>query len=147
MEGPPWSFAYDGTITDVDGLRAALDPLWMVQSSLGIAGDLIFVHVLRHLAHVGPQISADLAMIRATRGMRLARTLGTLAFVCSDGTALYAFALGAPLALARLGGAIAIGSPELIPRHAVLEEVSSGELVLLQREPLQGWCVLVAPDR
>jgi hypothetical protein len=145
MEGPPWSFVYDGTITNLDGLRAALDPVWVVHDSLGRAGDLIFVHVLKHLARVGPHASADSAMVRATRGLRLARALGTLAFVCSDGSSLYAFGLGGPLALTRLGDAIAVGSRELLPRDAEVDRVASGELVVLRREPLCQWSVLVAP--
>jgi hypothetical protein len=147
MESSAWAFVYRGTITDADALRAALDPTWTVNAALATVGDLVFVHLLTHLASVGPRTSSDLAMIRAAQGLGLARALGALAFVCSDGRRLYAYGLGTQLALSRVTGAVVVGSPDLVPESATIETVISGELVSLWREPLSKWSVLVTPDR
>jgi hypothetical protein len=146
MEGSPWAFVYEGTITDPGALRAALDPTWIAYGPLETAGDFLFVHLLKCLALVGPHVSSDLAMIRATYGLRAAQALGVFAFVCSDGASLYAYASGRRLTLARLGETILVGSPELVPTRGTVETVRSGELVSLWREPLRRWSVLVTPD-
>jgi len=86
-------------------------------------------------------------MVRATCALWPARGLGGLAFVCSDGRALYAYALGRSLALAHLQGAVVVCSPELVPDDLTIETVISGELVSLSREPLRRWSVLVTPDQ
>lgn len=147
MEGSPWAFVYEGTIADADALRAALDPSWVVYGALETPGDFVFVHLLKYLAQVGPFVSTDLAMVRATCGLWRARALGALAFVCSDGRSLYAYALGRSLALAHLRGAVVVGSPEMLPEDVTTETIVSGELVSLWREPLRRWSVLVTPDQ
>jgi hypothetical protein len=147
MEGVPWAFVYDGTITDVDALGAILGSAWLVQGALKTAGDLIFTHVLTHLAGVGNGLSSDAAMVHAAHGLRGARALGTFAFVCSDGRTVYAYALGRGLALTRSGAALVVGSPELVPREGIVETISSGALVLLSHELTRPWSFLVTPDR
>jgi len=143
MEGNPWVFTYEGTISDGEAMRAAIDPAWIVYGPLQKPGDYLFVHLLKHLARVGPFVSSDLAMIRATSELWLAGTLGELAFVCSDGNKMYAYALGRSLAVAHLRGAVVVGTPDLLPEGVTIETVISGELVSIGREPLRRWSVLV----
>ena len=138
----PWIFVYEGTITAGDALCAALDPGWVVSPGLSRRpGTMVFAHFITYLADVGGRVSADAAMARATRDLRRARTLGSAAFLCSNGSNLYAYAAGRPLRVSNVIDAIVVGSPELMPDAQGTQDVPDASLVALQKRPQLGWAI------
>lgn len=143
----PWVFVYEGTIAKGDALCAALDPGWVVSPGLlRRPGTMIFAHFITHFASVGRTLTAHSAMAKATDDLRRARSLGSAAFLCSDGSNLYAYAWGRPLCVSNVVGAIVVGSPEVMPASHATQHVPNDSLVALQREPQLGWALVQRDD-
>ena len=141
-----WFFIYEGGIEDVDALCAALEPKWFVRGGYPEdSGKLIFAHVMTNLAEVDSTL-ADQAMARVAIDLHRARSLGPAAFLCSNGTKLYAYAAGHPLLFSNSADAILIGSSEVLPRGPTTRELSDGSLVALARSPQLGWSILAEPS-
>jgi hypothetical protein len=80
-------------------------------------------------------------MAKAVSDLRRARLLGSAAFICSNGSRLYAYATGRPLRVSHGVGAIVVGSPEIMPDAQSTQDVPDGSLVVLEREPQLGWSI------
>lgn len=140
MHTARWVFVYEGSIGDVDALRAALDPAWAPHSALRSPGDLVCTHLLTYLASLGMQSSDEVALKHATRGLERAKRLGASAFVCSDGDTMYAYSIGGmPLFLSNVSDAIVVGTPEVVPDVVGVRPIPIGTLLSLTRSPQLGW--------
>jgi hypothetical protein len=146
MQAASWVFAYEGTIEDMDALRAALDPEWVPRIALRTPGDVVCIYLLTYLAGLGAQSSDENALRDATKRLERAGRLGSAAFLCSDGEVLYAYSIGLPLVLSNLADAIVVSAPELASVGAGGQSVSNATLLSLARIPQLGWSMAQAKD-
>jgi glutamine amidotransferase len=154
-----WVFAHNGTVEDLDHLRAlaAHDRLVAVQGQTD--SEILFAFLLgrldRHkVGHSGPQILTDAAISGAVRDLSRRPTLGSLTFLLSDGRVLYAYRHGRPLFLldrhgtSRTGAAAGLNSI-LVASEPVTEEpwrpIPERALVCAWRRRTLGWASLSGP--
>ncbi len=91
---------YYGTL-DAAALADVLDRTAAAASVLGAEG-VILVHIVRYRA--SEALTTEAAFATVAYDLRRARRLSSAAFVCSDGHAIYAFAMGLSLRIARARG-------------------------------------------
>jgi hypothetical protein len=142
----PSAFAYEGTIDDAYALQTSLDPTWAATTALRTPGDLIFAHVFSCMAGIGALYASDVALAHASRGIWRARSLGSASFLYCDGNNLYAYAVGLPLVLMNVAGAIVVGSPEVVPSGAATRSIPNGAVVSMSRRPYLGWSTTVIAE-
>ncbi|WP_394842312.1 hypothetical protein LZC95_35215 [Pendulispora brunnea] len=146
LQTSSWHFAYEGAIGDGDALRRALDPMWCPPDvPPNGPGELIFALILSHIVREGAAITADVAMAKAAADLHRARSLGPVAFICANGTNLYAYSFGRKLAFKNVPEAIVVGSPEVLAEGPTTRRLQDGALVVLAKRPHLGWAILAHP--
>ena len=143
-----WFFIYEGTIVNVDALCAAIHPTWLVRGGhTQSATSLLFAHLMARLAEADSDSDAatDEAMRAAAADLHRAGSLGSAAFLCSNGARLYAYAAGHRLVVSSVADAILVGSPEVLPPRSTTRELSDGSMVSVAKLPQLGWSILAEP--
>jgi predicted glutamine amidotransferase len=167
----PWVFAHNGTIQDLDWVRAQTSPSRLEALRGETDSELLFAFLLSRLdadrvAHGGDGGATDRALVRALSELTSRPTLGACTFLLSDGDKLYAHRSGRTLFLLERvpGDAVRIEreshetgarvetawSPA---RHAVLvaseritdepwQPVDEGTLLRVDRRPVPRWTEL-----
>lgn len=105
------------------------------------AGEVIVRQLIRYLS--SSALSTDAALANVAFDLRRARALGEVAFVCSDGASVYAYAMGCSLNVARREGAIVIGTADALPTAKEVREMPSETMIVCRREPVLRWSVLL----
>jgi hypothetical protein len=105
------------------------------------AGEVIVRHLIRYLS--SRALSTDAALANVAFDLRRARELGEVAFVCSDGASVYAYAMGCSLNVARRERAIVIGTADVLPLATDVREMPSETMIVCRREPVLCWSVLL----
>ena len=102
-----WVFAHNGTIEDVDHLRAAASPGRLAEIQGTTDSEVFFAYLLTHLDAVGAAgdersrttTDADAALARAVTDVASRSTFGACNFLLANGETLYAFRKGRTLHL------------------------------------------------
>jgi hypothetical protein len=137
MRASPWLFVYEGTIADTNGLCVALDTAWFVRRGERCGpGELIFRHIMSYLPAIERPSTRGVAMTAITEDLHRLRALGTLSFLCSNGSSLYAYASGRALAFSNDADAMWVGSPGTVSPEPTAEQLPDGVLLALT-EPCQ----------
>ncbi len=102
----PWVFAHNGTIEEVDRLRAAASPRRLAEVEGTTDSEVFFAYLLTQLDAVGAggatavdSPTVDDALTRAVTLVASRPTFGACNFLMSDGQTLYAFRQGRTLHL------------------------------------------------
>jgi len=100
----PWVFAHNGTIEDLGHLRALVAPDRLSTLRGQTDSEILFAFLLGRLdqhglGDGGLQILTDAALSCAINDLSRRTALGSLNFLLSDGTVLYAYRHGRPLFL------------------------------------------------
>jgi predicted glutamine amidotransferase len=137
----PWVFAHNGTIEDLDHLRAQASPRRRAAITGTTDSELFFAYVLTQLdkanAHAAPD-AADEVIAQIAGDLAEHATIGACNFLLSDGERLYAYRQGRTLFLLERG-----------PRDAVVARRASPETGAVIETP---WTrrrhgVLIASER
>ncbi|WP_394841973.1 class II glutamine amidotransferase [Pendulispora brunnea] len=132
MRSSPWLFVYEGSITDTEALCGALDVMWFVRrSSLRAPSELIFRHIMAYLPAIETPSMRGAAMACITEDLHRVRSLGTLSFLCSNGSSLYAYASGRALAFSNDADAMWVGSPGTVSPEPTVEQLPDGVFLAL----------------
>ena len=131
---------YYGTL-DAAALADVLDRTAAAASVLGAEG-VILVHIVRYRA--SEALTTEAAFATVAYDLRRARRLSSSAFVCSDGHAIYAFAMGLSLRIARArAGAIVVGTPDAVQFGRGVQALPDESLVACKRTPSLRWSVIL----
>jgi glutamine amidotransferase len=162
-----WVFAHNGTIKDIDFLRARASAARKDAIRGQTDSELLFAYLLTRLDEAGvadaaPSAVTDRVVKDAVREVRARADFGSCNFLLSDSTATYAHRFGRSLFLLERGPAdavrvkressegVVVQTPWSQRRHAVLvaserltdepwEELSDGMLLRVDRYPLPRW--------
>jgi hypothetical protein len=121
------------------GLRLGFGAAFAYEPSLGAPADPLFADVASHIAGTGSLGAPDVAFAQATRGVCRALGPGAASFLYADSDRLYAYAIGLPLVVGHLPGALVVGSPDLAPAGSSVFRVPSGALLSMAVRPQLRW--------
>jgi glutamine amidotransferase len=154
-----WVFAHNGTIDGVEHVRAMVAPDRLAALRGQTDSEILFAFLLgrlhRHgVGQGGLQILTDAALSAAVADLSRRPALGSLNFLLSDGTVLYAYRHGRPLflleraALDRSGTGRRLGSI-LVASEPITEEpwrpIPEGALLCVWRGGEVGWASVWGP--
>jgi glutamine amidotransferase len=162
-----WVFAHNGTIKDLEFLRAHASPRRLREVRGQTDSELFFAFLLTrldesHLADQEPTADTDAVLKAAVREVRARPDFGAFNFLLADATCTYAHRFGRSLFLLERGpgdvvrvlresrDGVIVQTPWSQRRHAVLiasekltdepwEEVGEGMLLRVDRRPLPRW--------
>ena len=99
FESDGWVFAHNGTIEEVDRLRAGTSPERLAGVKGSTDSEMFFAFLLTHLDSVqgGGGAEVDAALTRALSSVATRPTFGACNFILSNGDVLYAFRQGRTL--------------------------------------------------
>ncbi len=144
-----WVFAHNGTIECLAALRAAI-----VQGAAMPTGEtdseLLFAFLMSRLtSHPGAMhspIITHMVIARAVEDLAKVTPSGSITFVLSDGSALYAYRHGPPLSLlerrSRDGLEAILVASEPVTSDEVWTPVPERTLLTAWRRPRLGWAVM-----
>jgi glutamine amidotransferase len=104
-----WMFAHNGTIKDLDFLRASVSPARLAEVRGQTDSELLFAFFLTRLDKIGAgdgetvNEDVDKAIRQAVRDLRAHTELGAYNFLLANGAALFAHRFGRTLYLLELG--------------------------------------------
>jgi glutamine amidotransferase len=154
-----WVFAHNGTIDDVSHVQAMAAPDRLAALQGQTDSEILFAYLLGRLhqhgvGQGGLQILTDAALSAAVADLSRRPAIGSLNFLLSDGTVLYAYRHGRPLFLLeraapdRHGAALRPGSI-LIASEPITEEawrpIPEQALLCLWRGREVGWASVRGP--
>ncbi len=144
-----WVFAHNGTVECVASLRAAIVPGAAMPTG-DTDSELLFAFLMSRLAsHPGAMrspIITHIVLARAVEDLAKVTPSGSVTFVLSDGSALYAYRRGPPLFLLERRSpddleAILVASEPVTPGE-VWAPVPERTLLTVWRRPTLGWAVM-----
>jgi len=100
-----WVFAHNGTIEEIDRLRAAASPARLAEIEGSTDSEVFFAYLLTHLDRAGatdegaPDGAADAAIVTAVTDVASRATFGACNFLLACSETLYAFRKGRTLHL------------------------------------------------
>jgi predicted glutamine amidotransferase len=144
-----WVFAHNGTIECVAALRAAIAPGAAMPKG-DTDSELLFAFLMSRLASQGAKrspIIAHMVLARAVEDLAKVTPSGSVTFVLSDGSALYAYRHGPPLFLLERRSpdgleSILIAS-EPVTHGEVWAPVPERNLLTAWRRPSLGWAMML----
>ena len=162
-----WIFAHNGTIKDVEFLRASTSAMRKAEIRGETDSELFFAYLLSRLDAAGltaavPGLETDAVLRQAIRDVRARPDFGACNFLLSDSICTYAHRFGRSLFLLERGPTdkvrvnressegVVVQTPWSQQRYAVLvasermtdepwEELSEGMLLRIDRFPLPRW--------